>query len=125
MSVNNTPKIHSPRIDRNKLVHDKYKNIPKEYMKVAQGMETQFTNHLLNEMRKSAQPTNPDSNGQKIYKSLLDAERSQMMSESGTGLGIKDLVLDQIYPKHRRVPQNDSVKMYKKNINSQQGASNE
>ena len=32
---------------------DKYKNVPKEYMQVAEGMESQFTNHLLNEMRKS------------------------------------------------------------------------
>ena len=125
MSIKNNPQIHNPRIDRNKLVHDRYKHIPKEYMKVAEGMETQFTNHLLNEMRKSAAPTNPESNGQRIYKSLLDAERAKMMAESATGLGIKDLVLDQIYPKHRRVQYNDSVKMYQKNINSQQGASNE
>ena len=118
--INETPQIHV----RKSYAQDKYRNVPKDYLKVAQGMETQFTNHLLGEMRKTVQPTNPESQAQKIYKSMLDDERAKMMSESNTGLGVKDMVLDQIYPNWRKSNPQHAVQMYKQ-VNSQQGERNE
>jgi Rod binding domain-containing protein len=118
--IKNTPSIHIKR----PVQEEKYRHIPKDYMRVAEGMEAQFTNHLLGEMRKTIHSVDPETQDEKIYKSMLDNERSDMMAKSNSGLGIKDLVLDQIYPKHRRVPQDQGVKMYNK-LNSQKGESNE
>lgn len=80
-----------------------YENIPKEYMEVAEGMETQFVNHMLTEMRKSVNSAEKDSNANEYYKSLMDFERAKIMTETGTGIGLKEVILDQIYPKHMRV----------------------
>ncbi len=119
-SVKNIPNIH------NQLrVQDKYANIPKPYLEVAEGMEAQFTNHLLNQMRKTVPTVNPDSQAEKIYKGMLDSERSKMMASSQSGIGVKDLVLDQIYPKHKRISPQEMVKMYNPNLNSHKGENNE
>ena len=120
--INNLPKIQNLQ-----NVHDKYKNIPKPYMDVAEGMETQFTNHLLNEMRKTIPSSTPESSATKLYKSLQDAERAQMMAKSQSGIGVKDLVLDQIYPQHMRVDKSKhaNVKMYKETQKQPTGASHE
>lgn len=118
--INATPQIQNAR-----TVKDKYANIPKPYLDVAKGMEAQFTNHLLNQMRKTVPSTKPESQAEKIYKSMLDSERSKLMAASESGVGVKDLVLDQIYPKHKRVSPQEMVKMYNPNLNSQKGENNE
>ena len=118
-SINNTPNFNNS-VNRHNA--DKYKNVPKEYLQVAEGMEEQFTNHLLGEMRKTIKSTTPESQATKVYKSLLDNERAQMMAQSNTGIGVKDLVLDQIYPKHRRVNPQETVKMYKQNNSQGEGS---
>lgn len=120
-SIKNIPNIHNPSTRKQQA--DKYKNIPKPYMQVAEGMEEQFTNHLLGEMRKTVHSTEPDSQATKVYKSMLENERAKLMAQSSSGIGVKDLVLDQIYPQHRRVSIQDSVKMYKQNHS--QGESHE
>lgn len=119
--INNIPTIQMQKQDA-----DKYKNVPKEYLQVAEGMESQFTNHLLNEMRKSVKA--PGSSAERIYRSMLDAERSKLMAQTNTGLGIKDVVLREIYPNFDK-PNLGNVKMYKEiskeTINSQQGERDE
>lgn len=74
--------------------------VPKPYREVAEGMETQFINHMLGEMRKSIQKTTPDSSSEAYYNSLLDYERSQMMAKNADGIGIKEVVLRDLMPKH-------------------------
>ena len=98
--IESSPNIHY----KQNVEQDKYKNVPKPYMRVAEGMEAQFTNHLLGQMRKSINSTEPQSQAEKVYKSMLDDERSQMMAKSDSGLGIKDLVLNQIYPQYKKQP---------------------
>jgi len=119
--INNIPPIQMPKHDP-----DKYKNVPKEYLQVAEGMESQFTNHLLNEMRKSVKAPSGPAEG--IYRSMLDAERSKLMAQTNTGLGIKDVVLREIYPNFDK-PNLGNVKMYKdinaQNVHSTQGENNE
>jgi Rod binding domain-containing protein len=56
-----------------------------------------MVNFMIEEMRKSV-PDNdiiPQSNGEKIYRNMLDQEYGRMLSEAG-GLGITDLVLAEI-----------------------------
>lgn len=81
----------------------RYENIPKEYLDVADGMETQFINHMLNEMRKTVNTAEKDSNASEYYKSLMDFERAKIMAKTENGIGLKEVILDQIYPKHMRV----------------------
>ena len=70
----------------------------KPYEEVAEGMETNFTSHLLAEMRKSVPKETPDSSAMEYYNSLMDFERAQLMAKSDTGLGVKKVILDQIVP---------------------------
>lgn len=96
-------------------------------MRVAKGMEAQFTNHLLAQMRKTVDSASPVSNAEKIYKSMLDDERSKLMANSQSGLGVKDMVLDQIYPQYKQLNARQAVQMYNKNLNtnSHKGETNE
>lgn len=80
---------------------DKFKNVPKPYMDFVEGMERQFTNHLLNEMRKTVHTADPETQAEKYYKSIMDDERAKIMAESDSGLGIKEIILDQIYPQYK------------------------
>lgn len=91
----------SPRIHKaHNTAYDPYKHVPKQVMEVAEGLESQFTNHLLREMRKtSGRELGPAEN---IYQSMLDAQRAEMMSQSRTGVGIKDLVIEQLDPNFRQ-----------------------
>lgn len=93
-------------------------------MQFAEGQERIFTNHLLKEMRKTIHPVETESSAQQYYKSMMDDELSKIMSESESGIGIKDVVLDQIYPQYKKVPQKNALNAYNSN-NSQQGVSNE
>jgi Rod binding domain-containing protein len=74
----------------------------KPYEDVAEGMESNFTSHLLQEMRKTVPKENPDSSAMEYYNSLLDFERAQLMAKSDSGLGVKKVILDQIVPQHMK-----------------------
>jgi len=72
-------------------------------------MEAQFINHLLTQMRKTVPENEQDSSSMDYYKSLIDKEYSEIASKTNGGLGIKKLILDQIYPQHLRG--NHNIKM--------------
>jgi Rod binding domain-containing protein len=72
----------------------------KPYEDIAEGMEANFTQHLLQEMKKTVPKDTPDSGPMDYYNSLLDSERAQIMAKSDSGLGIKKVILDQIVPAH-------------------------
>jgi Rod binding domain-containing protein len=115
-------------LQNSKKVFEKYKNVPEAYLKVAKGMETQFINHMLGEMRKTVKSETPEAPGEAYYKSMLDYERSKMMADTENGVGLKDLILDQIYPQNLRNAQNTSAnatQMYKKVQDMHKGEGNE
>jgi Rod binding domain-containing protein len=101
--------------------YDKYANVPKQYMEVAEGIERQFTNHLLTQMQKSAGDS--IKGVEKLYRQNLNSEYAKLMSESSTGVGIKDVVLRDIVPNFNK-PNRNNVKMYQQ-VNSQKGERNE
>ena len=70
----------------------------KPYEDIAEGMEANFTSHMLAEMRKTIPKETPDSSAMEYYNSLLDYERAQLMAKSDSGLGVKKVILDQIVP---------------------------
>jgi Rod binding domain-containing protein len=81
-------------------IQNQRNNPVKPYQDVAEGMEANFTSHLLQEMRKTVPKDNPDSSAMDYYNSLLDYERAQLMAKSDSGLGVKKVILDQIVPQH-------------------------
>jgi Rod binding domain-containing protein len=74
----------------------------KPYEDIAEGMETSFTSHLLQQMRKTVPKEGADSPSMDYYNSLLDYERSQIMAKSESGLGVKKLILNQIVPENMK-----------------------
>jgi len=77
-------------------------NPVKPFEDIAEGMEANFTSHMLAEMRKTIPKETPDSSAMEYYNSLLDYERAQLMAKSDSGLGIKKVILDQIVPQHMK-----------------------
>jgi Rod binding domain-containing protein len=73
-------------------------NPVKPFEEIAEGMEANFTSHMLAEMRKTIPKENPDSSAMEYYNSLMDYERAQLMAKSDSGLGVKKVILDQIVP---------------------------
>lgn len=77
-------------------------NPVKPYEEIAEGMEANFTSHMLAEMRKTIPKENQDSSAMEYYNSLLDYERAQLMAKSDSGLGVKKVILDQIVPQNMK-----------------------
>ncbi len=75
------------------------RQIPKEYLEIAKSMDTQFSEHLFQEMEKSVQREEEHSTAQDIYSSLLNHERAKALASKNEGKGIQKLVLDEILPK--------------------------
>ena len=78
--------------------------VPKEYKEVATGMESQFADFLISEMRKTINKDEPESSASDFYESMLDNEYAQIMSKTRGGLGLQKVILDQIYPQQSKRP---------------------
>lgn len=89
--------------------------IPKPYREVAQGMEEQFLEFMIQQMKNSIQKTDESSSAMDYYESLLTEQQSQQMAGKDGGIGIQDLILDQVYPEYMRTEAN-----YKHFVNQQQ-----
>ena len=76
----------------------------KPYREVAEGMETQFASHMIEQMRKTVPREDEPSTAQQYYESLMDYEHAKSLAKSDTGLGIKRVILDQILPAHLKTP---------------------
>ncbi len=93
---------------RKKLIQDQdeSKFIPEPYKKVAEGLEQQFNDYMLKELDSTSayeQEEGNSSPGMNYYKSILNSERASAISKQGKyGIGIQEIILDQIYPKKMR-----------------------
>ena len=83
--------------------------ILKKYDEIAQGMETQFNEYMLSQMKKSINKEEEDSSATNYYNSLLDSERAKIMSENNGGLGLKKMILEQILPSHLKPQANSTM----------------
>ena len=85
--------------------------VPKEYRDVARGMEQQFIEYMIGQMEKTT--GNSDSSiSNNYYKSLLNTERAKIISDHNSGLGLQEVILEQIYPKKFR--NKEAFNYYKK-----------
>ena len=85
---------------------DDLRYVPEPFQKVAQGMEEQFADFMLNEMNKTVDQSasgegQSDEAGMEFYKSLQKTEQAKIMAAKNT-LGLQKIILDQIYPKNMR-----------------------
>jgi Rod binding domain-containing protein len=104
----------------------KFSNAPKVYHEIAEGMETQFINNLLTEMRKTVHSEEEQSHAKDYYNSLLDHERSKIMAQTENGIGLKEIILEQIVPQNfKNTASQNAVKMYQRNTGHVQGDKNE
>lgn len=76
--------------------------IPKDYKNVASGMEGQFAQFMVEQMKKTINRESEPGQAEQFYESILTQEQSKSMSDKGDGLGLKKMILDQIYPAHMR-----------------------
>lgn len=76
--------------------------IPKDYIEVAKSQEANFLKIMFEEMHNTVDKSEPMSSAEDIYQSMLTDERAQMMASHPDGVGIKKLILDQIYPQKYR-----------------------
>ncbi|MCO4792640.1 MAG: rod-binding protein [Bacteriovoracaceae bacterium] len=88
--------------DAKKVIQDDTRFIPEPYKKVASGFEQEFARFMIDQMEKTVPSESPDSQATSYYKSITTAERAKTMAETGEGLGLKGMILDQIYPKYKR-----------------------
>lgn len=82
--------------------------IPEDHKNVARGMEQQFAEYMIQQMNNTvdkADNENQDS-ASTYYENMMTTERAKMMSNSGKGLGVQKVVLDQIYPQRLRTEMN-------------------
>jgi len=75
--------------------------IPEPYKKVAEGMEKQFAQYMLEQMDNSIDRSESPSSSMEYYDSVMRDERSQMMAQNNE-LGLQKVILDQIYPERLR-----------------------
>lgn len=75
--------------------------IPEPYKEMAKGMERQFAEFMVQEMQKTIGESDVSS-GMDYYKSLLTSEYAEAMAQNKSGLGIQDVILDQVYPQNKR-----------------------
>jgi Rod binding domain-containing protein len=97
-----------------------YTKVPKEYLEVARGMETQYFQYMIEQMNKTVDKAEHESSSQNFYNSLLDLERAQIMAKEDRNGGLKDLILQQILPPHllnraKIVPNKDANLAYQNN----------
>jgi Rod binding domain-containing protein len=85
ISIKGNPAVKTPQ------------NIPKVYKNIAEGMERQFLQYMLEKMKDTAKTENQDS-ATKYYNSLMNNEHAKAMAKKDGGLGLQKMILQQIYP---------------------------
>lgn len=86
--------IEAKKIDRD-LIPDRFKDI-------AGSMEQQFAELMLEEMKKTVNKEEPETNAETYYNSLLQQEYAKNLTNGDDGMGLKKMILNQIYPQHLR-----------------------
>ncbi len=119
----NIKALEKIKLARAKMLAEGKSHIPEEYHKIAEGMETQFLNYMIGQMKKGVNKKEQDSQATSYYNSLLDYERSMLASKQNNGIGLKKVILDQIVPQHlKRRSHNISMKSYEQVAKGQEGS---
>lgn len=85
----------------NKLLPANKHLVPEQFKEVARGMEKQFADFMVEQMMKTV-GSETGSQAESYYRSLMNSEQSDALTKNSGGLGIQDLILDEIYPRKFR-----------------------
>ena len=66
-----------------------HRYIPQAYVKIAESMEAQYVEYMLNKMKETVPKNRPDGPAMSYYQSLLTKEQAFKMVRSSEGFGIK------------------------------------
>ncbi len=93
-------KVQPPMTPGLQQLEDEARLSPEERGKlraVAQQFEAVFLNQMVGAMRKTVQPNAmmPESQGEKIYKSMLDSEHAEAMAQSNQ-FGLSDMIYEHL-----------------------------
>lgn len=101
MDIENKATVFNNRVVRTGPANLEY--VPKEMKEAARGMEKQFVQYMVEQMNKTVDRNKEMNSAEKYYNSLLDNERTDALSKTGgKGLGIQEMVLEEIYPRKFR-----------------------
>lgn len=104
-------KIHRPNIQnhrnsqedkRLRTKGDDLKYVPEDFKKVAGGLEQQFVQYMLKQMNKSIGKGESEGSAMDYYKDLQNTEQAKTLTNTNNGVGVQELILNQIYPKKFR-----------------------
>ncbi|MGB0452791.1 MAG: hypothetical protein ACPGJV_03680 [Bacteriovoracaceae bacterium] len=76
--------------------------IPEDYKKAAESQERAFTQYILKEMNKSTVNNREQSPAEQMFKSWQIEEQAKKMSASDSGLNVKNVILEEMYPRYLR-----------------------
>ncbi len=98
MKINTIPK----HLVESLKPEQKGERVNEKLMKISKQFESLFVNQLVGEMRKTVTHGGlvPESQGEKIYQSMLDYEYSQKIADTGQ-LGLSRLIYDSLLRKTR------------------------
>lgn len=96
----NQHSLSKPIVQKNNLPRN-YHLVPDQFKEVAEGMEKQFARFMIEEMNKTVSHSDT-SQAANLYRAWLSDEQAQKIASDSNGIGIKDLILDDIYPRNRR-----------------------
>ena len=110
--------IHRPHIQnlntqKKQNVSKGHEYIPKDHIKFAKAMESQFAELMLKEMQKAVGKKDMNQ-AEQIYESMLVKERAQSMADTKDS-AIQELILNEVYPQKFRNKQN--YELYEANQN--------
>ncbi len=94
--------ISGAQAERIRPSHEGREYIPEPYKEMARGMEKKFLELMIDQMSKTTQFSESPSTSMNYYQDLLTGERADKMARGHVGMGIQDMILDQIYPKEKR-----------------------
>lgn len=96
-------KVNNNRANRNQIQHPDMQKaqMMKAIEKIAGSLEANFVNLLVKEMKKTVPINGEKSQATGIYESMLDEERSRLVSQTKSGLGIKKIIMDQMVPSRK------------------------
>ena len=76
--------------------------VPEQVNKIAENYEKQFAQFLLKEFHKSIPKGDESSTAGDIYQGWMIDKQADTIAKNDKGLGLKDLILDEIYPRKYR-----------------------
>lgn len=92
---NKAPLPIEQKVDDRQFIPDRFKDI-------AGSMEQQFAEMMIEEMKKTVDKTEPESGAEAYYNSLMQQEYAKNLTNGDDGMGLKKMILNQIYPHHMR-----------------------